>query len=52
MVELLIKLNQLADSKVKQYSTNCNSPICEEDTDGIDIDSFSDNERRYRTAGI
>ena len=49
MVELLIKLNQLADSKIKLYGT-CECPTCEESIDGID--TFSDNERRYRyTAG-
>lgn len=53
MVELLIKLNLLADSKI-----SCMVPVnpitCEENIDGINIgiDTFSDNERRYRTAGI
>jgi hypothetical protein len=51
IVELLIKLNQLADSKIKLYGT-CECPTCEENIDGINIDTFSDNERRYRTAGI
>ena len=48
MVELLIKLNQLADSKIKLYGT-CECPTCEENIDGIS--TFSDNEKRYRTAG-
>lgn len=49
MIELLIKLNQLADSKIKLYGT-CECPTCE-DIDGCSLDTFSDNERRYRTAG-
>ena len=50
MVELLIKLNLLADSKIKLYRT-CEIPTCEENIDGINIgiDTFSDNERRDTT---